>query len=251
MRLSGAAALAVAGLVACGAALAQDAALLLEPRAERIAKMHAQVGLGIMPERSRRSLVEALREFDAALRAATDGAGTPEARETYLLLGLLWRDFRAWALKPSTPQAARGLEERREELAWVAARGARLVPATGRSAAALQSLAAAGLATQAQRFARECLLRRWSIGVSGSPAERGAGLAAALKRLRESEYNTPRIATELEIAEGQLAFLLQAARALEAGRDAPERQMEFIAKASDHLHEALERAAALYGGVAP
>lgn len=242
--------LACAWLIACGTAMAQDASLRLEPMAERIAKLHAQLGQGVMPERSRRSLAEALREFEATLRVASERAApTTEAREAYLLLRLLWRDYRAWAMKPPTPDVARQVDERREEIAWVAARAAKLGPAPSGGKALARD--AASLATAAQGLARRVLLRQWGIADAPGrpgPAAEAQQLRESLARLRASRHNTAPIATELEIAEGQLAFLLEAVEALEAGGAATAQRLEFVAKASDHFQHALERAAALYEG---
>lgn len=240
--------------LACGAAFAQDPSLRLEPQVERIAKLHAQVGQGVLPERSRRALADALREFDATLRRAAGHATGADTRDHYLLLALLWRDYRAWAAKPATRENARGLEERREEIAWVAARGARTLQGRGRSGSGLAALEATEAATGAQRLARESLLRHWRVGDVRPDAERAlsaARLREAIRRLRALPYNTPRIATELEVAEGQVGFLLDAARSLDTGRGAAAQQMEFIAKAADHIHETLERAARQYEGLEP
>ena len=62
----------------------------LEMLAERIAKLHAQVGQGVLVERSRKALPEALREFEVALREVKARPAGPEVRDNYVLLGLLW-----------------------------------------------------------------------------------------------------------------------------------------------------------------
>ena len=77
-----------------------------------------------------------------------------------------------------------------------------------------------------------------------------AELRATLERLRAAGANTPEIETELAVAAGQLQFLLQAAQELEGGRGSS-KQLEFIAKAGDHILESMERAARLYEGLAP
>ena len=94
--------LAVALLAAALVARAQDPAMRLEALTERIAKLHAQVGQGVLAERSKRALPEAVREFDGALREVKARPAGPEVQDTYVLLGLLWTEYRAWALKPAT-----------------------------------------------------------------------------------------------------------------------------------------------------
>jgi hypothetical protein len=245
--------LAAALLGAAMAAVAQEPAMRLEALSERIAKLHAQLGQGVLVERSRRALPEAVREFDAALREVKARASGPEVRDTYVMLGLLWTEYRAWALKPATRDNAKKLAERAEEVAWVAAKGARLVHGSGRKGTGLLALDAAHAATLSQRLARLYLLRRWDV--KPGSAERAApaveaDLQRTLEKLRSAPYNTPEIDTELQAAQGQLGFLLQAGRALDARR--PDmRTLEFAAKSADHLLESMQRVVRLYEGVAP
>jgi hypothetical protein len=244
-----------AGLLACvlassQAACAQDASMRLEMLCERIAKLHAQVGQGVLPERSGKALPEAMREFDAALRELKARPIGPEARDNYLLLGLLWTEYRAWAGRPPSRDNAKKLAERAEEVAWVAAKGARLLHESGRRGTGLHALEAAHAGTLAQRLARLYLARRW--GVKEEAFDRqipavAAELKGALEKLRAVAANTPQIDTELQAAEGQLGFLLRAGRELE-GREARARSLEFVAKSGDHLLESMQRVVRLYEG---
>ena len=242
--------LAAAALVAAADAHAQDATMRLETLTERIAKLHAQVGQGVLAERSRRALPEAVREFDAALREVRSRPAGPEIRDNYVLLGLLWTDYRAWALKPASRDNAKKLAERAEEVAWVAAKGARLVQEGGRKGTGLLALDAAHAATLSQRLARLYLLRRWEVKPETSeraaPAVE-AQLARTLEKLRAARANTPEIDTELQAAQGQLGFLLQAGRELDS-RKAGARTLEFAAKSADHLLESMQRVVRLYEG---
>lgn len=241
---------AVAFAAACLPANAQDGALRLEMLAERIAKLHAQVGLGVLAERGRRALPEALREFDAALRQAQAGATGAELRDNYVLLGLLWTEYRAWASKAPTRDNAKKLVERTEEVAWVAAKGARLMHEAGRKGTGRLALDAAHAATLSQRLARLHLMQRWGVKQETSGREIpavSADLQRTLEKLRAAPQNTPEIATELQAAEGQLAFMLQGGRELD-GKRANARALEFIAKSGDHLLDSMERLVRLYEG---
>jgi len=249
----GARILALAGLLAlAGAAHAQHIAMRLEMLTERIAKLHAQVGQGILVERSRRSLREAITEFDADLRQARAQAKGAEARDNYLLLDLLWKEYRRWAARPATRDNAKKLAERAEEVAWVAAKGARMILEPGRTGTGRLALEAAHAATLAQRLARLHLLRRWGVKPQGSDREIpgvAEELVQTLDRLRTSPLNTPEIQTEIQSAQGQLGFLMDGGRRLR-DRRVDARTLEFIAKSSDHVLESLERAARLYEGEA-
>ena len=241
---------AVALAAACLPAAAQDGALRLEMLAERIAKLHAQVGLGVLAERGRRALPEALREFDAALRDAQARAAGAELRDNYVLLGLLWTEYRAWASKAPTRDNAKKLAERTEEVAWVAAKGARLMHESGRKGTGRLALDAAHAATLSQRLARLYLMQRWGVKQETTGREIpavSADLQRTLEKLRVAPQNTPEIATELQAAEGQLGFMLQGGRELEGKRENA-RALEFIAKSGDHLLDSMQRLVRLYEG---
>ena len=223
----------------------------LEMLAERIAKLHAQVGQGVLAERSRRALPESMREFDVALREVQARPAGAEVRDNYLLLGLLWTEYRAWATKAPSRDNAKKLAERAEEVAWIAAKGARLVHETGRKGTGRLALDAAHAATLSQRLARLYLMRRWGVKEETSDREIpavSAELRRTLEKLRGAAYNTPEIDTELQAAEGQLGFLLQAGREAEA-RKGGARALEFIAKSADHLLESMQRVVRLYEGL--
>jgi hypothetical protein len=247
LRLA-AAALALAAFAS--PASAQDPALRLEMLAERAAKLHAQVGQGILAERSRRALAEALREFDAGLKEVQSRPAGAEIRDNYILLGLLWSEYRAWALKPATRDNAKKLAERAEEVAWVAAKGARLEHEPGRKGTGRLALEAAHAAMLSQRLARLYLTQRWDVKQeSAGRAIPGvvSDLQATVERLRTAPQNTPEIVTELQAAEGQMGFLLQGGSEL-LGKRAGGQVSEFVAKSADHMLEAMERVERLYEG---
>jgi hypothetical protein len=243
-----------AALLACAAipAHAQDPAMRLEALAERIAKFHAQLGQGVLTDRSKRGLQDAVRDFDAGLKVVMARPASAELRDNYLLLKLLWQEYRGWALKPPSRDNAKKLADRVEEVAWIAAKGARLGVEPGRKGTGRLALDAVHAATLAQRVARLYLLRRWGVRDSSIDKQleaASADLRATLEKLRVTQLNTPEVETELQVAEGQLGFLTQAAGELEGGRGSMQ-QMEFIAKTGDHILESMERAARLYEGLA-
>jgi hypothetical protein len=216
--------------------------------AERMAKLHAQAGQGIVADRARRALAESVAEFDALQRRAVAAAPAGEGRDNALLLGLLWREYRPWLARAATRDTARRMAERTEELAWVALKGARMAQASAPPAAA-EALRAGVLA---QRVARLLLLRRWEIrdeAASRELATASRELGAIVERLRANAAPDGEIAAELQVAQNQLAFLDQAARDL-AAKPASAQALEIAAKAGDNVLEAMRRASRLYEGAA-
>ena len=247
MRALGAAAAFVVALTACAAHAAQtrrpEAFLRLGPMIERMARLHAQAGHGVMAQRSRRALADSVRDFDATLRSALAAAPGTEARDNYVLLAMLWQDYRDWAQRPPTRETGRKLRDRTEEVAHVAAKGVRLSGDSPRAAVAATALRASQAVADSQRIAKVYLWRRWDI--------RDAGLE---RELRESRENLPRaleaIAATPGLAEEELAqvqaaqtqwrFLADAATQLEKS-NADARALEFACKAGDHILEALKK----------
>jgi hypothetical protein len=215
------------------------AALHVATLAERIAKLHAQAGQGILAERAKRSLAQSVRRFDADVRALGRPAAPAELHEAVAILALLAKEYHAWALKAATRDNSRGLGERADEVAWMAAKAARLQAPGGPTTAARAEEAAA----LAQRSARFALWRRWQVGAS-TGNELGlatAQLHAALDALHAAPA-TPESDAELQVADNQAAFLFTAIRDSEADPHA----LETLAKAADNLQESMERLAALH-----
>jgi hypothetical protein len=218
-------------------------ALRLAGIAERIAKLHVQAGREVLAERSRRSLAEAIRDFDATLRAAAAGPGNAESRDNYLLLGLLWREYRPWALRPPTRDSVRKVADRGEEVAWIAAKAPRLQPAAGPLA-----LAAARACALSQRVPRLHFMRHWeprNAELARELAAASGELAAILARLAAAGQNSVDIAAHLQIAQTQHGFLVSAGNEMHRPGAHP-RHAQNVAKTGDHILEALEQALRLY-----
>jgi hypothetical protein len=228
------------------------AAMRLSTLTERIAKLHAQVGQGVLAERSRKALHETNRDFDATLRSVAAHASTAESRDNYALLALLFQDCRDWATRPPTRESARKLRPRVEEMVWVASKGAKMLQSEARSPVSASAVRAEGAAMLAQRTAKLYLWSRWGIldeSLARELRESEENLRRGLDFLLAAPGNTPAIADELQAAEIQMRFMEDAARALN-GRDTTARHIEFIAKTGDHIQESMERVAALYESAA-
>jgi len=226
------------------------AALRTATLTERALKLHAQVGQHVLEDRSRRALAASLRGFDAAVRAVGVPAGLGELHESAAILAILARQYHAWATRPPTRDNARALGDRAEEVAWEAAKVARLASvASPPPPLAAKAEEAAALA---HRVARLVLWQRWGIAGASAANELAlakAGLQADLEALRAAAGMTPEIDAELRLAENQAAFLFAAASGSDPAQ-AGVRQGEYVAKASDNTAESLERLAARYAAAA-
>lgn len=217
-------------------------ALRLAGLAERIAKLHLQSSRGVLAERSRRALPEAMGDFDATLRAAAALPGTTESRDNYLLLGLLWREYRAWAARTHPRDSVRKVADRGDEVAWIAAKAPRQ-----RGAGPL-ALAAARACVLSQRVPRLHFMRHWeprNAELARELAAASAELAAVLERLAAAGENTVDIAAQLQIALTQHGFLASAGDAMH-GPGATPRHAENVAKTGDHILESMDHVLRLY-----
>jgi hypothetical protein len=220
-------------------------AMRLAAIAERIAKVHVQAASGVLVERARRALGEALRDFDATLRAAAAPPASAEVRDNYLLLGLLWREYRGWAVRPATRETARKVSDRAEEVAWIAAKATRLQLA---GASGGLTFAASQACALSQRVPRLHLMRRWdprNADLARELAVASEELAGILERLAAAEQNTPEIEAHLQLARTQHEFLVSAAGEMHRP-GASARHAENIAKTGDHILDSMERALRLY-----
>jgi len=246
-------AVALAALVLCARVQAAPAdgltqALRLEVLTERIAKLHAQVGQGMLGGRSRRDLSQALRDMDATLAALDATPQDPELHDNYALLAILGAGYREWASRPPTRESARKLRGRAEELAWVAARRSRLVQERSRGTARASVVRSMNAAAMAQRVAKARLWMRWEMGdaaLAKELRESNENLRRLLATLREGSAQAPEAAEALQAAESQLGFMDDAQRELDAKGPAA-RPTEFVAKAADFIEDSMERAAAAY-----
>jgi hypothetical protein len=145
---------------------------------------------------------------------------------------------------------ARKLRDRTEELAYVAAKGARLVQESARATSNASAVRAETAAVLSQRVAKIHLWMRWDMRdepLARDLRESTENLRRILATLRETSASRPEIAEELVGAEAQMRFLDDAARDL-AEHKSEARAIEFIAKASDHILDSMEHVAALYEG---
>lgn len=212
--------------------------------AERTAKSYLQVAQGLLVSRSRRAVRDSVREFDAQLPRVGALAADAEARENFVLLGLLWKEMRSWAHKPPTRDNARAVSERAEEVSWIASKGARLLGTQGSAQRA--ALTAMRAATLAQRIARLYLLDRMGAMDArrvNDLSEAKSGLAATLTTLVAGPQDGG-VDGELQMARSQHEFLVSAMRDYDAAHSAA--AMEVIAKTADNIADSMERAARLY-----
>jgi hypothetical protein len=223
-----------------------NAASRLAMLAERMGKLNAQVGRDVLAVRSRRALAESSAEFERGLGEVTAVAVSAELRDNYRLLRLLWNEFRPLALQAPSPDAARRLGERTEEVAWIAAKGARILHEQAWSRAGELVMFAGSARAGAQRLGRLHLARGWALGSNAAAADikRTEGdVVLALEELKPETRGDA--SSSVQMAESQLGFLRQAVERLAQGKERPT-QLEHIAKSTDYVADTMDRVAKDY-----
>ncbi|HEX4330914.1 MAG TPA: hypothetical protein VH040_02145 [Usitatibacter sp.] len=226
-------------------------ALRVEMLTERVAKLHAQVGEGILAGRSRRELGQALQDLDAAIASLAPPPQDREVRDAWAVLAILGAGYHDWALRPATRESARRLRSRAEELAWMAAKLARGEAERSRGTARGSAARALTAAVLAERIGKARLWMRWDVGdasLERELRESNENLHRLLATLHEAPVQPDAAADAIRDAQTQLGFMDDAQRELDATASSP-RPTEFVAKTADHIAESMERAAEAYDAV--
>jgi nitrate/nitrite-specific signal transduction histidine kinase len=175
---------------------------------QRMGKTYAQLGLGVLPERSLRILAESRDTFSKQLRELTEFAPTAEIVATYNSLDKLWLPYRK--LLETTPTAKTGAEIQvlNEEILKVADQG--VLQLEKHAATSLGKLVNVSGRQRmlSQRTAKFFMFREWGLP---KPIEADLAVArkefkAALATLRSAPETTPAIKQQLQLAEKQWLF---------------------------------------------
>jgi len=216
--------------------------------AERAARLHAQVERGVLTARAQRLLPDALREFDAGVKALLAAAPSAEARENYRLLELLWADYRPHVARTPDPEGPDKLAERGEEVVWIASKGVKLLKEAADDPRSERVRMVGEARLQSQRIARAYFFRQWAGRSERREAEVRTAAAAyrkAMDALLGSAAPGSAALADLQLAENQYDFLSAAAKGLESQRD-PRPGLEAVAKSCDNMLEVLDRVARTY-----
>lgn len=214
---------------------------------QRMAKAYAQLGLGVLPERSLRILGESRDTFSRQLRELTEVAPTAEIAATYADLEKLWLPYRK-ALE-TTPAAQTGAEIQvlNEEILKVAHQG--VVQLEKHAATSLGKLVNVSGRQRmlSQRTAKFFMFREWGLP---KPVEADLAVArkefkAALATLQDAPETTPEIKLQLQLADSQWFFFERAIDASMQGK-ADVTSWTNVANTSERILEVFESATGAY-----
>lgn len=216
---------------------------------QRIAKGYAQLGQGILAERSRFILDRSLTLFAEHLAELIAFAPSPDIRATYTDLDRLWQEYRGLVSQPPSLAGARKVAALNEDVLRMAHLGTtQLELHSGSSVGRLINISGRQRMLS-QRLAKFYMLRRW--GITSPDMEREAVVArsefvSALDALGKAPENTQSIKAELELAKVQWLFFDEALRAQGGNARDGVTGAENIATTSERLLEVMDRITGMY-----
>jgi nitrate/nitrite-specific signal transduction histidine kinase len=175
---------------------------------QRTAKLYAQLGLGILPEKAFQQLKESGNLFDAHLSELLALAASPENVKTYNELSGVWATYRETLnLAPSIDSGSKVLEQS-ERVLRLAQRGVVEIEAVAGGPAGKLINICGRQRMLSQRMAKSFFMREW--GVSKLADTETAAARSEFKTgltLLRSDANTPAdIKAQLGLAETQWLF---------------------------------------------
>lgn len=167
---------------------------------QRIVKSYSQIGLNVLPERSRFQLDEAVRMFDDNLKQLATAATTDATRSSLEALAELWKPMRATASGKVELAQARKLDLQAEAVLQAADRLTLELQEIATSPEGRWVNIAGRQRMLSQRLVKAYMLRQWGIESANlrqqmeSAANEFAGALDSLQRLE----NSPALRAELD-----------------------------------------------------
>jgi hypothetical protein len=218
---------------------------------QRVAKAHAQLVLGVYPERARVILNSSVALFESQLAELTAFAPTPEIRKLYEQLAVLWLPYRNAALGIAGLAGLKTVAELNEGVLKTAhAATLALEKYSGTAAGHLVNVSGRERMLS-QRCAKFYLFR--AAGLQDAMVEQGLADArkefeTGLAELRNAPQNTPDIVRQLLLASSQWGFFVSALNSYDLGTQ-NQISLQYVAASSENVLEVMDVATGMYQAI--
>lgn len=216
---------------------------------QRMAKAYCQIGLNILPDKSRRILESSVNLYQGHLDELKAFAPSADIKATYADLDANWQRYRELLTGTPSLSSARRIAQINEDALRVAHLGTTQFELFSPTSVGRLINIAGRQRMLSQRLAKFYMFRQW--GISGPSMNTEMQLAkreflSAMDALEHASENTGKISGELSLARTQWIFFENALQEQSVGDKNPHNAVN-VATTSERILEMMDRVTELYG----
>jgi len=215
---------------------------------QRMVKAYAQLGLGVLPERSMK-IMEASRDlFESQLAELLEYSPSPEIKSLYGEMGSAWLPYRENLLTAPSPELGPAIYKNSEDVLKIAHRATLELERMSATPAGRLVNIAGRQRMLSQRAAKLYMLREWKVpqAIESDLKAVREEFRQALALLKAAPESTAEIKSQLSLAESQWLFFDRALDSKTVSSHDDEISRRNVATTSERLLEVFESVTAMF-----